>query len=38
LNGIELFDQLNNIIYINPAEEVMADPAGVNRIPGMEND
>ena len=38
LNGIELYDQLGNLLIVNPQEEVVANPAGINRLPGMEND
>merc|ERR1719272_2458410 len=38
LNGIELYDQLGNLLIVNPQEEVMANPAGIKGLPGMEND
>ena len=38
LNGIELYDQLGDIVSINAKEQVMVNPAGINRVPGMEND
>lgn len=38
LNGIELFDQLGKLISIDPSENVLANPAGINKLPGMESD
>lgn len=38
LNGLELYDQLGDIMTINSQEHVVANPAGINRVAGMEND
>jgi hypothetical protein len=38
LNGLELFDQLGNVIPINAKEQVMVNPSGINKVPGMEAD
>ena len=38
LNGIELFDQLGNVIPINAKKQVMVNPSGINKVPGMEAD
>ena len=38
LNGIEVYDQVGSLISITPHQEVMVNPPGINRLPGMSND
>lgn len=38
LNGIELFDQLGSLIEVSAKEHTLANPPGINRLPGMERD